>query len=57
MAYRRRTAVRKTQAQVQAAKAAQVDVETAERSALQELAKERGIDARQSTDALREQLR
>jgi len=55
MAYR--MAIRRTQKQVDAERKAQVDVETAERSELQKLAKERGIRANQSTEALREALR
>ena len=54
MAYR--MAIRRTQKQVDAEKRSQVDVATADRAALQALAKERGIRANQSTEALREAL-
>lgn len=54
MPYRR--ALRRTQAEVDAARKANKAVESLSRSELQELAKDQGIDARQSSDALREQL-
>jgi len=54
MAYR--MAIRRTQKQVDAERKAQVDVATADRAQLQALAKERGIRANQSTEALREAL-
>ena len=54
MAYR--MAIRRTQKQVDAAKKAKVDVATADRATLQAMAKERGIKANQSTEALRDAL-
>jgi hypothetical protein len=54
MAYR--TALRRTQKQVDAERSEKVDVSTADRAALQKLAKAAGIPANQSTDALREAL-
>lgn len=54
MAYR--IALRRTQKQVDAERAAKVDVATADRKALQEAAKAAGIPANQSNDALREAL-
>lgn len=54
MAYR--LAIRRTQKQVDAERRQKVDLSTADRKALQAAAKEAGIPANQSTDALREAL-
>ena len=51
-----RYAIRRTQKQVDAARKGSKQVDTLDRSQLQALAKERGIKANQSTEALREQL-
>lgn len=54
MAYR--LAIRRTQKEVDAQKAAASDVSSADRKTLQALAKARGIPANQSTEALRKAL-
>jgi len=51
-----RYAIRRTQKQVEQARKASKSVDKLDRSALQALAKERGLDARQSTEALRKAL-
>lgn len=53
---RYRKALRRTQAQADAERRTNKAIDTLTRAQLQELAKEQGIDARQSSDALREQL-
>jgi hypothetical protein len=51
-----RKAIRRTQREVDAARQAALNVDTADRKALQEAAKAAGIPANQSNDALREAL-
>jgi len=52
-----RYAIRRTQKQVEAARKGSQKVEKLSYRELQALATERGINARQSTEALREQLK